>query len=435
VEYRSVYRWLSAVRAVMQTRGATGPAPRRGLEGNRFAMLEHASVDGPPHLHPPPSPSSAHKPRSSTAAVPSRSEACPAPRRGLEGNRFAMLEHACVDGPPALQPPQSAPGKARTSTRAVPDGLANVGNTCFFNACIMAMLACSALKQLAATARPADVHESRPTSAPVIVASVLRRLALAHGTESWPTGPDQVKRLIGEQLYGAVGSIAIAGGWVRGQQQSAEEALSIMLGSLIQVHAAGTGGAAHEVPCGVRWCEYSGVGHCAMCGTAVAPAGTIEATELILRVGCGEAAGPRLSLEASLRSQYASAQPYAGIRPGLQCEQCGIHVDARTLHTRRECNAVGSTLFVAIDRQDHVAVSEIQERIVDARRRMEHAATSSSAEYVAAAAEYKAAQGELKRVPKRRFMVEYPRQLSTSAVPRKTAPLAAKGTPVPEYYY
>jgi len=84
------------------------------------------------------------------------------------------------------------------------------------------------------------VHESRSTSAPVIVASVLRRLALAHGTESWPTGHDQVKRLIGEQLYGAVGSIA--GGWVRGQQQSAEEALYIMLGSVIQVHAAGTGG-------------------------------------------------------------------------------------------------------------------------------------------------------------------------------------------------
>ena len=270
----------------MQSRSETGPAPPHGLEGNRFAMLEHASVDGPPDPHPPPPPSSAHKPRSSTPAVPSRSEACPAPPRGLERNRFAVLEHACVDGPPALQPPQSAPGKARTSTRAVPDGLPNVGNTCFFNACIMAMLACSALKQLAATAGPADVHESRSTSAPVIVASVLRRLALAHGTESWPTGPDQVKRLIGEHLYGAVGSIA--GGWVRGQQQSAEEALSIMLGSVIQVHAAGTGGAAHPLHCGVQCCEYSGVGNCAMCGTAVAPAGTLEEPHMILRVGCGE---------------------------------------------------------------------------------------------------------------------------------------------------
>jgi len=65
---QSVSNKIGAVRAVMQTRGATGPAPLRGLVGNRFAVLEHA----------------------------------------------------CVDGPPALQPPQSVPGKARTSARHAP---------------------------------------------------------------------------------------------------------------------------------------------------------------------------------------------------------------------------------------------------------------------------------------------------------------------------
>jgi len=192
-----------------------------------------------------------------SAVMQSRSEAGPAPPRGLERNRFAVLGVASVDGPPMPPPPPSASHKPSGSTHchAVPCGLWNVGNTCFLNVCISAMLACPALKQLAATADPANVLESQRTSAPVTVASTVRELALAHGTANWPTDKNQVKALVGEKLYDAVGSIA--GGWVRGQQQSAEEALSIMLDSVIGVHAAGTGGAARALQCGVHCCEYS----------------------------------------------------------------------------------------------------------------------------------------------------------------------------------
>jgi len=48
VLYQRVYEKLGAVRALVKSRSETGPAPRRGLEGNRIAMLEHASVHGPP---------------------------------------------------------------------------------------------------------------------------------------------------------------------------------------------------------------------------------------------------------------------------------------------------------------------------------------------------------------------------------------------------